>query len=275
MRVLAALATFAAATALACVIAFWGWRLFGPPAAHLPAAGPSNPAATLMAANLFGGSASPPMQPAPATAVLGNDARLLGIIAEEGQRGYALFRFPAGPKLVAQGREIVPGVTLVSIQKDSIMVRDGSGERRFELRNEAVTTRALRNPAQSPSSRAASPPRTSAVATCGPPAGFRGTVVRLNTELMGGIGADTMQWQALLAPVDGGLVVREDNGFGAMLGLKAGDRIAQANGIALGAPDDVVGAVVRPLVANQGVRLVGSRNGTTQELWLANVACAG
>jgi type II secretory pathway component PulC len=60
-----------------------------------------------------------------------------------------------------------------------------------------------------------------------------------------------------------------------MLGLKSGDRIAQANGIALRVPDDVTSAVIHPLIANQGVRLVGSRNGAKQELWLANVACAG
>ena len=44
---------------------------------------------------------------------------------------------------------------------------------------------------------------------------------------------------------------------------------------ALSVPDDVTSAIVRPLVGNQGVRLIGSRNGLTQELWLANVACAG
>jgi type II secretory pathway component PulC len=60
-----------------------------------------------------------------------------------------------------------------------------------------------------------------------------------------------------------------------MLGLKAGDRIAQANGIALRVPDDVTSAVIRPLIANQGVRVIGSRDGAPQEVWLANVACAG
>jgi hypothetical protein len=92
---------------------------------------------------------------------------------------------------------------------------------------------------------------------------------------MNGVGAESVQWGRLLAPVTGGLVVREDNGFGAMLGLKVGDRLAQANGIALSVPEDVSSAIVRPLVANQGVRLIGSRDGATQELWLANVACAG
>ena len=117
--------------------------------------------------------------------------------------------------------------------------------------------------------------RTRPSAACAPPSGFRGTVVRLNAELLDGIDADTLQWRTWLSPVPGGLVVREDNGFGAMLGLKTGDRIAQANGIALGVPEDVSAAIVRPLVANQGVRLIGARDGATQELWLANVACAG
>jgi hypothetical protein len=114
-----------------------------------------------------------------------------------------------------------------------------------------------------------------ASATCAPPSGFRGTIVRLNTELLGGIEPDSASWRNLLASVPDGLIVREDNGFGAMLGLKAGDRIAQANGIALRVPEDVGTAVIRPLVANQGVRLTGSRDGTAQELWLANIACAG
>lgn len=277
MRVAAALCTWVAGAALACVVAYFGWRVFGPSATHLPIAGPANPAAALVAANLFGGAGAPV---ATQGAVLGNDARLLGIIAEPGQRGYALFRLASGPKLVEQGQEISPGVTLAAVHADAVTIRDGAGERRFELRSE-VATHSPR-PAPQAASRAAPPAasrataaRRAAGATCGPPAGFGGAVVRLNTELMGGLGADSVQWNTLLTPVEGGLLVREDNGFAAMLGLRAGDRLAQANGIALGAPEDVGTAIVRPLVANQGVRLIGSRNGTTQELWLANAACAG
>jgi hypothetical protein len=113
------------------------------------------------------------------------------------------------------------------------------------------------------------------IAACAPPPGFRGSVVRLNAELLGGMAGDAAPWRALLAPIPGGLVVRESGGFGAMLGLRSGDRIAQANGIALADPDDVTAAVIRPLIANRGVRLIGARDGVTQELWLANVACAG
>ena len=104
MRLAAALCTWVAGAALACVVAYFGWRVFGPAATHLPVAGPANPAATLVAANLFGGTSAPA---AAQGAVLGNDARLLGIIAEPGQRGYALFRLASGPKLVEQGQEII------------------------------------------------------------------------------------------------------------------------------------------------------------------------
>jgi hypothetical protein len=276
MRIPAALATFAAAAALACVVAYWGWQIVAPAPVHIAPVEPANPAATIIAANVFGGRSDAKASNAAAGALLGNDTRLIGIVAERSGRGYALFRGMAGPRLVAAGDEIAAGVTLVSIDTSEVTIRDGAGERRMPLRSaNSSTTAAAAN-----ATKAAAAPTKAAVATsgrgaCGPPAGFGGTVVRLNTELMSGISADSAQWNRLLAPVEGGLVVREDNGFAAMLGLKVGDRLAQANGIALGVPDDVTSAIVRPLVGNQGVRLIGSRNGLTHDLWLANVACAG
>ena len=150
-----------------------------------------------------------------------------------------------------------------------------TGERRYLLRGNPVAARAAAPSASANVRTAAASTRATPTATCAPPAGFQGSVVRLNAELLSGVGADSVQWRSLLAPVEGGLIVRSDNGFGAMLGLKTGDRLAQANGIALAAPDDVATAIVRPLIANQGVRLIGARDGATQELWLANVACAG
>ena len=77
----------------------------------------------------------------------------------------------------------------------------------------------------------------------------------------------------MVEPSNGALVVRETAGFGQLVGLQQGDRVEQANGIALTTPDDVVGAVLRPLAANQPVRLVGKRNGQARELWIANVGC--
>jgi hypothetical protein len=274
MRFVSAFATFAAACALALVIAYWGWQLFGPAVVHIPAPAPTDPAATIIAANPFHGGEAAAGAGAPADAVLAGDARLLGIIAEPQQKGYALFRLPSGPKLVAQGETIATGVTLVSVQPDAITIRDGAGERRFVLRPDATSTSPASKTSMA-SGGADMRARPAATATCAPPAGFRGTVVRLNAELLGGLAGDAAPWRALVASGPGGLVVRDDGGFGAMLGLKSGDRIAQANGIALRVPDDVTSAVIHPLIANQGVRLVGSRNGAKQELWLANVACAG
>ncbi len=287
MRIAAALATFVAGCALAVVLAYWGWQVFGPAAVHLPSPPPANPAATIIAANLFNGPGTPGTAPAASEgAVLAGDTRLLGTVAESGQRGYALFRLPSGPKLVAEGQEIAPGATLVSVEPESITVRDGGGERRLLLRAapaagaqpSGARARAMNGVASASAARSGTSStevRPTIVASCGPPAGFGGTVVRLNTELLGGMGAESAEWRALLAPGTGGLVVREDGGFSAMLGLKAGDRIAQANGIALTVPEDVTSAVLRPLVANQGVRLTGSRGGSAHEIWLANVACAG
>lgn len=251
--------------------AYWGWQLLGPPPLRVASSGPANPAATIVAANLFGREGASPSS-AVADPALGADTKLLGIISEAGERGYALFRLSTGAKLVAQGGEIARGATLVSIQRDGVTIRDGGGERRFLLRTSAAGGRAAAPPAVAGTVRTAS---AATSATCAPPAGFRGTVVRLNAELLGGVGPESVQWRSMLAPVEGGLLVRSGDGFGAMLGLKTGDRLTQANGIALAAPDDVAAAIVRPLVANQGVRLIGARDGATQELWLANVACAG
>ena len=276
MRLFARLAALASGVALAFVIAWWGWQLLGPPAVRVPPATPANPAATIIAANLFGSASSQPSPKAVPDAALAGDTKLLGIIAEAGDRGYALFRLPSGAKLVAQGGEIANGVTLVSVQRDGVTIRDGAGERRYVLRADAPSAaRGSANAAVSGARAQALTASVRASATCAPPAGFRGTVVRLNAELLGGVGADSVQWPTLLMPSAGGLVVRSDNGFGAMLGLKTGDRLTQANGIALSAPDDVATAIVKPLVANQGVRLIGARDGATQELWLANAACAG
>ena len=277
MRAVAALATLVAGCALALVVAYWGWQLFGPAPAWIGTPAPANPAATIVAANLFGGDATAATsRAARGDGVLAGDVRLLGIIAEPRERGYALFRLPSGPKVVAPGEEITSGATLVAVHADAITVRDGAGERRLPLRTD-VPSPAPRSPTSSPLARAGAPgaARSAAVASCAPPTGFEGGVVRLNAELLGGLATDAAPWRALLAPADGGLVVREDGGFGAMLGLQSGDRLAQANGIALTVPDDVTSAVIRPLIANQGVRLLGSRGGATHELWLANVACAG
>jgi len=276
-RFVSAFATFIAGCALALVVAYWGWQIFGPAPLHISAPPPADAAATIIAADLFNGAGTHAPVDVPLSSVLSGDARLVGIVARTPQGGYALFRFPGGARLVAQGDQISPGVTLTAIEPLAITIRDGAGERRLVLHESASATPAAASAAPGRNTLLASsaPRGASRTSSCAPPAGFKGNVVRINAELLGGLSGEAGPWRTLLAPATGGLVVREEGGFGAMLGLKSGDRIAQANGIALRVPDDVTSAVIRPLIANQGVRVVGSRGGTKQELWLANIACAG
>jgi hypothetical protein len=274
--ILPALATFVAGCALALVIAHWTWQIFGPATRHAAAPAPVDPAATIIAANLFDAVTSDTSSEA-ARAALPGDARLLGIVATPARQGYALFRLPEGARLVAQGQEIVPGVKLEAVEPFAVTIEDGSGTRRFALPENKASSASSQSPPHPTASASSSRGALRAVrsGSCAAPAGFHGNVVRLNAELLGGLSGDAGPWRTLLASSDGGLVVREEGGFGAMLGLRPGDLLTQANGIALRVPDDVTAAVIRPLIANQGVRIVGSRAGTTHELWLANVACAG
>ena len=123
-----------------------------------------------------------------------------------------------------------------------------------------------------PDRRRQSAPR----AACTAPAGYQGPVYRINAELLTGIASQPDSWKALLVAGNGGLTMRDDSGFAAMLGMRAGDRMAQANGIALTAADDVVVAVVKPLLASQPVRVAGTRDGKPAEWLFVNAgACPG
>jgi hypothetical protein len=255
----AVLALLVAAAMLAVVLAWWGWRWFGPAPIGFVPAGPPEPALALTASGLFAAKAgSAALAEAPARSVAG-DVRLLGVLSEEGGKGFALFRLPAGPKLVAAGKLIADDLTLVSVQRDGVTVRDEGGERRIVLRAAVVA------PAIKPAAKTAP-----GNAACVPPAGFKGDTLRLNAELVGGIIAQPEAWAALAAAERGALTVRDDSGFSAMLAMKKGDRIEQANGIALRAPEDIVAAVLRPLTAGQAVRLVGTRGGLPREWLLLN-----
>ncbi len=274
-RAASALATLGGAILLAIVLAHWGWRAFGPTPASPPL--PETPerwTTAIIAAPVFGRpGASPAAGPSglpPAPATLRGDARLLGVVAEQGGGGYALFRLPdRGPVFVGAGQEIAKDVTLESVRNDGVRIRDHGETRDLVLR--AAPAPANSTPPPADRSRQAT-----VRAACAAPAGYTGPVYRLNAELLTGIASQPDSWKALLAPSGRGLAVRDASGFAALLGMKVGDHVEEANGIALSGVDDVLTAVVRPLLASQPVRLAGTRDGKRAEWLFVNAgACPG
>lgn len=258
-RVLVALANLLAFAALAAVFAYWGWRWFGPAPIHVPAAPVHDATAVLSVSPPFGGG-GPVSEPTVAATVLTGSTRLLGVLSEPDGKGRALFRLDDGSaRLVAAGELVSPGTTLVAVRPDGVTIREAGGERTIALRGPAVKT-------------AASPTRAPASASCALPAGYKGPVVRLNAELVQGLIAQPQALRTIADAQDGGLVIRDESGFAAMLGMKKGDRVAQANGIALRTPEDVILAVLRPLAASQPVRISGSRDGEIRELVVLNAS---
>jgi hypothetical protein len=266
-RIAVWIATLLASVALAFVLAHWGWRVFGPATTHLPLPQLPEPwAASIVAAPIFGRGGATPSSPL--SAPLQGDTRLLGVFAERDGGGYALFRLPdRGPILVLAGRDIAKDVRLEAVRSDSVRIRD-HGELRDIM---------LRVPPVPPAGTA--PERGRAVAAraaCAAPSGYRGPVYRLNAELLTGIASQPDSWKALLIAGNGGLAVRDDSGFSSMLGMRAGDRVTEANGIALANVDDVLVAFVKPLLANQQVRVAGTRDGKAAEWLFVNAgACPG
>ena len=283
VRAVALAAALLAGCALAVVLAQFAWKLVAPAPVYPLPAPPDDPASVIVAGRLFGAPQGGTGEAVPVADALG-DIRLLGVIAARDGAGQALFRVPSGPVVAHSGDEVVPGVRLQSVEVDAVTLQDARGRHRLAFpRRSGGTTGSATSPSSpapaTPGAIAAAapaamrnvpPPPTSA---CQPPAGFRGEVLRLNVELVGGLIAQPEVWRAMVEPAGGALVVKETAGFAQMVGLQQGDRIEQANGIALAVPDDVVGAVLRPLAANQSVHLVGRRNGQRREVWVANVNC--
>lgn len=262
-RAIATVAWVAALALLALTLAHWGWTWFGPDA--LPAPPPAadvDPVQRIASARLFGTPA-----PAAATSSVASapgDLRLLGVFAERDGRGYALFRAGArGPLLVAAGQDVGGGVRLDSVRPDGVTLIDGGTRRELGLRTSVVTDKA--KPATV--AVASGPARAAA---CTPPSGFTGPMVRLNAELLGGMVNAPDGWKSLIEAGSGALIVRDQGGFGRMLGLKTGDRIERANGIALTTPDDIASTVLQPLTQSQQVLVVGTRDGKPQQWLLVN-----
>lgn len=263
-RFVVGVVTLTAFAVLACVIAYWGWLWFGPRPVHIPPAPIDDPAIAFAVSPPFG-AGSLTTEPAATATVLVGDTRLLGVLSERNGKGRALFRFADGSaRLVTAGDALSPTATLIAVRPDGVTIRDQSGERLIALRAQPVASAV-------PATRTAAPS-----AACTPPAGYRGPVIKLNAELVQGLIAQPASLRAIVDAQDGALVIRDEGGFAALLGMKKGDRLAQANGIALRSPDDVIVAVLRPLAASQPVRLVGSRGSEPRELVILNASvCPG
>ncbi|MEO5700728.1 MAG: type II secretion system protein N [Casimicrobiaceae bacterium] len=273
-RMLRGAMTLAAGAVLALVVAHWGWRWLGPGPTPTPqAVEAASPAAVITATPLFGSpsTAAATAADVPVTRLAG-DARLIGIIAGGDGAGYALFRFPdRGPVLVATGSEIAPGVILRAVNASGARIADRGQAREILLRPIGVTPPAAPSAAlsQTPSNR---PPPAAASGNannpaCVPPGGGSTAPYRLNAELLTGIAAKPESWSDAFTAGQDGLAMREGNAFGTMLGMRAGDRAAQANGVPLRGADDVLVAMIRPLLANQAVRVTGLRDGRPIE-WI-------
>jgi general secretion pathway protein C len=116
----ASLATFAALALLGVVLAYWSWVWLGPsPAPRAPAAVEAS-VRTSSAAGLFRAAKEGSGAPSAASGAI----RLMGVAAASGERrGNAVLRLD-GKKTVAvlQGEDIEPGLRLVEVHADHIVV---------------------------------------------------------------------------------------------------------------------------------------------------------
>jgi len=271
-------ATLAGAALLGIVLAHWGWRWIGPAPAPLTPTEVERYAPLIVAAPVFG-RAEPASTPAAAStsgSAPAGDPRLLGVLAERGGGGWALFqRGERGSAvLVRVGEPIAADVTLIEVRPDGVSIRDHGARRDVALRPPAPRPTSAPPPPSAAAAGKAAP--AGARAACAGPPGYRGPVYRLNAELLTGVAARPDSWSGVVAPAQGGLAIRDDAGFATMLGMKGGDVMAQANGIALTRADDVIVAFVNPLLASQSVYVVGTRNGQPADWLFVNAgACPG
>ena len=126
------LATFGALALLGLVLAYWSWAWLAPRpepgALAAPQADGRAIALSQASLALFGGARADGNAAAPAAGSI----RLLGIVAATGnQAGYAVLRLDGKQTVaVAQGAEVEPGLRLVEVQVDHIvLVRNGGREK--------------------------------------------------------------------------------------------------------------------------------------------------
>ncbi len=263
-KVAGALAWLLAAAMLALVVAHWAWRWFGPAPVSIPVViSDADVLRRVADARLFGVAAPLATVGSSTTGNVG-DLRLLGVFALRDGGGYAVFRTARGPLIVSAGQDIAAGVKLDSIRPDGVTLVDAGVRREIALRAVAAVEA---RPAVV-ATRGARP------ASCAVPPGFSGPIVRLNAELLGGMTSTPDAWKAFLEAGSGGLIVRDQSGFAGMLGLKNGDRIERANGVALAIPSDIALTVLQPLTKSQSVWVAGMREGKPQQwLYINTGAC--
>ena len=169
---------------------------------------------------------------------LQGDTRLLGVFAgADGTGPRALSLAGRGPVLVRSGEEIAKDVTLLEVRPDGVRIRDRGETRDLALRtNAAAATRpSRREPRPQPLARPSARVRAAGR--------LHRAVYRINAELLTGMLRGRTAGLRSLTPVPGGLAVREGTQAASMLGMKPGDSLAQANGIALKGIDDIVDRV--------------------------------
>ena len=207
---------------------------------------PRDPAATILASGLCAapGAARRAAEPPRTPSALAGDTRLLGVLRRAATA--AATRCSAcrpAPRLVAAGQRHRAGRD--ARRRATRRHHDSRRGRRARASRCAASRRRRPPPAAQRRRRA---PR--AIPRARRRAGFKGAVLRLNAELFQGIIA-----QARELARDGRQPSRARSSCATkaasstMLGMKKGDRLRRPTASRSTAPDDVVGAVLRPLAA--------------------------
>jgi hypothetical protein len=61
------------------------------------------------------------------------DIILTGVFAASDGKGFATFRLPQGQVAALEGREVMPGVSLLRVERDHVLLRTAAGEQRLQL----------------------------------------------------------------------------------------------------------------------------------------------
>ena len=190
-------------------------------------------------------------------APLQGDARLLGVFAERDGEGYALFRSPdRGPLLVRGGQDIAQGRDARS--RCAATACAFATTARCARSRCATAGRASTGAGAPTATRASAAPR----AACAPPAGFKGPSSGSTPSCWPASTRSRTAGRRCSSPDNGGLAVRDDSGFAAMLGMSARrSHRRRPTASRWQRPTTSLVAVVRPLVASQPVRVAGTRDG--------------